>query len=240
MGERKFAQMVLVTWPKMATIPIYGKNLKKSSSLEPKGLWPWILVCIIGCLSTNKFAQMMMLGWPWPILWQGQNWSLMLLYGKKVKQWIFQKLLSSMVWNYQQMTEVTRSFCWHQNFVPRGCMPSALGLYTCIKSWKKLYKISLQRDFFETCNKWVKWQAFLLTSKFCPLGGCLPLPWGYIHVLNHEKHCMESDSKTFFWNLQQMNEVTRHFCWHQNFAPWGLSAPALGLYTCVKSWKKIV
>ena len=25
------------------------------------------------------------------------NWSLMLLYGKKVKQWIFQKLLSSMM-----------------------------------------------------------------------------------------------------------------------------------------------
>ena len=32
---------------KMAAMPIYGKNLKKSSSLEPKGWWPWILVCII-------------------------------------------------------------------------------------------------------------------------------------------------------------------------------------------------
>ena len=28
------------------------------------------------------------------------------------------------------------------------------GLYTCIKSWKNLYKIRLQRDFFKTCNKW--------------------------------------------------------------------------------------
>ena len=34
---------------KMATMPIYGKNLKKSSSPEPKGQWPWILICIIGC-----------------------------------------------------------------------------------------------------------------------------------------------------------------------------------------------
>ena len=34
-----------------------------------------------------------------------------------------------------------------------------------------------------------------------------------------------------------MNEVTRHFCWHENFVPWGLSAPAPGLYTCIKSWK---
>ena len=25
------------------------------------------------------------------------------------------------------------------------------------KSWTKLYKIRLQRDFFETCNKWIKW-----------------------------------------------------------------------------------
>ena len=78
---------------KMAAMPIYGKNFKKSSSPEPKGRWPWNLVCSIGCTSTTKFVQMMTLGWPWPILWQGQICSLMLLYGKKVKQWIFQKLL---------------------------------------------------------------------------------------------------------------------------------------------------
>ena len=84
---------------KMASMPIYSKNLKKSSSPEPKGWWPWNLVCSIGYSSTTKFLQMMTLGWPWPILWQGQIWSLMLLYGKKVKQWIFQKLLSSMIWN---------------------------------------------------------------------------------------------------------------------------------------------
>ena len=84
---------------KMVARPIYGKNLKKSSSLEPKGRWPWNLVCVIGCLSTTKFAQMMILGWPWPILRQSQIWSLMLLYGQKVKQWIFQKLLWSMIWN---------------------------------------------------------------------------------------------------------------------------------------------
>ena len=38
-----------------------------------------------------------------------------------------------------------------------GCMPPAPGLYACIKSWNRLYKIRLQRDFFETCNKRVKW-----------------------------------------------------------------------------------
>ena len=73
----------------MATMLIYGKNLKKSSSLEPKGGWPWKLVCSIGYSSTTKFVQMMTLGWQWHILQQGHIWSLMLLYGKKVKQWIF-------------------------------------------------------------------------------------------------------------------------------------------------------
>ena len=133
---------------KMAAMPIYGKNLKKSSSPEPKSQWPWNLVCSIGCLSTTKFVLMMTLCWPWPILRQGQICSLVLFYGKKAKQWILQKLLLSMIWNYQQMTEVTRSFYWHQNFVPwGGCMPPASGLYTCIKPWKKLYKIRFQHTF---------------------------------------------------------------------------------------------
>ena len=29
-------------------------------------------------------------------------------------------------------------------------------------------------------------KKFLLTSKLCPLGAVCPLPWGYIHVLNHD------------------------------------------------------
>ena len=29
-------------------------------------------------------------------------------------------------------------------------------------------------------------KKFLLTSKLCPLGALCPLPWGYIHVLNHK------------------------------------------------------
>ena len=87
-----------------------------------------------------------------------------------------------------KMGKVIRPFCWHQNFVPWGQSVPALGLYTCIKSWKKMYKSRLQRDF-----------------------------WG---------------------NLQQMTEVTRCSCWHQNFVPKGLSAPALGLYRLIKIWKK--
>ena len=77
---------------KMATMPIYGKNIKKSSP-EPKGRWPWNLVCSIGYSGTTKYVQMMTLGWPWPILRQGQIWSLMLLYGEKGKTMDFSETI---------------------------------------------------------------------------------------------------------------------------------------------------
>ena len=44
-------------------------------------------------------------------------------------------------------------------------------------------------------------KTFLLTSKLCPLGAVCPLPWGYIHVLNHEKKCIKSDFKEFSLKL---------------------------------------
>ena len=67
---------------KMATMPIYGKNLKKSSSPEPKSRWPRNLVCNIGCTCTIKFVHIMTLGLPWPVLRQGQIWSFMLVWEK--------------------------------------------------------------------------------------------------------------------------------------------------------------
>ena len=60
---------------------------------------------------------------------------------------------------------------------------------------KKMYKIRLQRDFFETCNKWVKWYDLSVDIKILSPGCCLPQPRGYIHVLNHEKKCIKSDFK---------------------------------------------
>ena len=66
----------------MATIPIYGKNLKQSSP-ETIDQWPWNLVFSIVYASTTKVIQIMTLGWPWRILRPGQIWSHRLLYGKK-------------------------------------------------------------------------------------------------------------------------------------------------------------
>ena len=68
---------------------IYGKNLKKIFSPEPVDQWPWNQVCSIVYVSTTKVVQIMTLGWPWPILRQGQIWSHRLLYGKKWKLLFF-------------------------------------------------------------------------------------------------------------------------------------------------------
>ena len=81
----------------MAAMPIYGKNLKKSSSPEPIDWWPWNLVYSIVYESSTKFVQIMTLGWPWLILRQGQIWSHRLLYGKNWKLFIFWKLLQPWV-----------------------------------------------------------------------------------------------------------------------------------------------
>ena len=81
----------------MAAMPIYGKNLKKSSSPEPIDRWPWNLVCSIVYGSSTKVVQIMTLGWPWLILCQGQIWSHRLLYGKNWKSFMFWKLLQPWV-----------------------------------------------------------------------------------------------------------------------------------------------
>ena len=67
----------------MAAMPIYNKNLKKSSSPEPIDWWLWNLVCSIVFASSTKVVQIMTLCWPWSILCRGQIRSHRLLYGKK-------------------------------------------------------------------------------------------------------------------------------------------------------------
>ena len=84
MEEHKFVREVWVTWPRWPPRPYMVKTLQKSSSPEPKGQWTCGLVCSMGNSGPSYFVQMMNIGWPWPILQQGQIWSLMLLYGKKL------------------------------------------------------------------------------------------------------------------------------------------------------------
>ena len=83
---------------KMAAMPIYGKNLKKKKfffgTKRPMtlnlGLHHRVLEYYQVCSNDGP-------GLTLTYFTQGQIWSLMLLYGKKVKQWIFQKLLLSLI-----------------------------------------------------------------------------------------------------------------------------------------------
>ena len=90
----KFIGMMLVTWPKWLPCPHMVKTLQKSSSLEPVDRFPWNLVCSIDDSCPSRFVQMMILGWPWPILRQDQIWYRRLFYRKKWKLLIFQNICS--------------------------------------------------------------------------------------------------------------------------------------------------
>ena len=80
---------------KMSAMPIYGKNLYKSSSSDLNGQYHWNFVYSIGHSSTTKFVQMMTQGWPLTYLYKGQLWFVLLLYVKMLKWWITLNLLKS-------------------------------------------------------------------------------------------------------------------------------------------------
>ena len=73
---------------KISSRPIYGKNLPKSPSVEPRGRLPWNLVYSIEASSTTKCVQMMTLDLPWPFLWHSQICFVMLLLWWKLIQHI--------------------------------------------------------------------------------------------------------------------------------------------------------
>ena len=83
----------------------------------------------------------------------------------------------------------------------------------------------------------MKWQDISVDINTLSPGGCLPLPWGYIHEQNHDLfiffyiyNYIKADFKQIFLNLSQMTEVTRCSCWHQNIVPKGLSVLAIYMY----------
>ena len=59
---------------------------------------------------------------------------------------------------------------------------------------------------------------------------------GYIHVEKHEKKtCIKSDFKDIILKLATIGQSDKGFLLTSKFVPKGLSAPALGLYTCIKT-----
>ena len=131
MGERKFAQMVL------ATMPIYGKNLKK-------------------------------------IFFSGTKRLMTLKLGMHHRVLKYYQVCS----NDDPGLTLT-CFTARSNLIPYAFVWEK-GKTMDFSEDIAIYDLKLATD--ERSDK-----KFLSTSKLCPLGAVCPLPWGYIHVLNHEK-----------------------------------------------------
>ena len=135
---------------KMAAMPIYGKNLKQNLLLRTQtsmtlklGMQHWVLEYYL------KTVKMMSLGWPWPILRQSQIWSLMFLYGENVKQWIFQKLLLSVITKlivgrcsqlneYMKLHEYQKSRLFIESKVTQIQHFKFIFLTNCLADWNQI------------------------------------------------------------------------------------------------------
>ena len=143
---------------KMAAMPIYGKNQKKKSSPGPKGRWPWNLVCSVGM--QLEYYQVCSNDEPWLTLTYFTTRSNLVPY--------------AFVWEKSKTMDFFRNYCrlwfetsnrwpkWQEvsadfkTLSPGAVCPLPRGCLHVLNHEKNLYKIRLQRDFFETCTKWEK------------------------------------------------------------------------------------
>ena len=140
------------------------------------------------------------------------------------------------------MTRVTKDLCLYKNSDPKGLSAPAPGLYSCIKTWKIMYKIRLQIYFFETCNKWAKWQGFSVDIRILSTKGCLPLPRGYILVEKHKKMCIKSEFKEISLKLATNGRSDKGFLLTSKVSPQGVFCPcpeAIYMYKIIKNVYKI-
>ena len=170
-GETKVCLRGLGHMTKMAAMPICSKNPFQNQKANDLVAW---YVALGSWAHHSLFKR-----WPFvdlDLFYGKVKFGLLCFYmGKTVRKSFNGRIL-------QQMTIVTKGLCSYKNSDPKGLSGSAPGLYTCIKTWKIMYKIRLQRHFFETWNKRAKWQSFSIDIWILSTKGCLPLPLGYIHV----------------------------------------------------------
>ena len=138
------------------------------------------------------------------------------------------------------MNEVTRHFCWHRNFAPWGLAASVLGLYTCVKSWKKCIKSDFKEKILKLATNNRSDKMFLLTSKFRPQGVVSPCPGAiYIYKIMKKKKMSKIRLQRDFLKLVAKDRSDKRFLLTSNVCPLGLSAPDLWLYTFIKSWQDV-
>ena len=97
---------------------IYGKNLRKSSTPEPRMPWGWIFAHIIVDERSTKVAKIIVVHWRLTFLWRGQVCFPMHLYGHHTfvweKCWEFQmtsplkplgQCCSNFMWSFLRLGE---------------------------------------------------------------------------------------------------------------------------------------
>ena len=103
----KFIHMSWIIWPRWAPCSYMVKTF---FNFFLKNRWPCNLVCSIGYPCTINTVQMMTLVWPWPFLWQGQIWGMLI-------HRILWKVLKILAW--KMVTTVVLMSTWR--FVSRRC-----------------------------------------------------------------------------------------------------------------------
>ena len=121
---------------KMAAMSIYSKNLKKSSSLKPKGRRPWNLGARV-LLSLFKW-------WPWidlDLFYGKVKFGILCFVWEKGKTMHFSETIVVCDLKLAIDDRSDKKFLLTSKLCPLGDVcPLAPGLYTCIKSWKNCIK----------------------------------------------------------------------------------------------------
>ena len=123
------------------------------------------------------------------------------------------------------MVKVIKPFCWDQNFDPKALSAPAPGLYTCEKTFKNVYKIRVQRDFFsKLATNDLNEKAFLLTLKFWLQGFVFP---GLYTCGKNMKKCVDCFKTINKWAKWWGLSVDINIC------PQGVVCPYPGaIYIC--------
>ena len=131
-----------------------------------------------------------------------------------------------------------KGFLLKSKVCPQGVFCPCPGPIYMNKIIKNVYKIRFWRDHFETCNIWAKRKGLSVVIKILSPVDCLPLP-GAIYMVKHEKNVYKIGHQSNFFKPATNGQSDKGFLLTSTFVPKGLSAPALGLYTCIKALKYI-
>ena len=157
---------------KIAAMPIYGKNPSKIFFSRTKGpmtlwlgMWHWDLRPIIVCSNDDPRLTLTY------FTARSNLVSYAFIWGKLLESHLIEE-------TYSKWPEWQKIYVYIKILTPKGLSAPASGLYTCIKTWKIMYKIRLQRYYFETCKKMGKaTRLFCWHQDFVHKGLSAPAPW---------------------------------------------------------------